>query len=148
MSSLKGRGNSSERIEEHIDYISNQIPVDDSCMPAVRPSTPAYPVNGILNSPDRLISCTLNSLHPHDSKLNSSSDKNEVQIPSELITHCVATLLMIQVTLRDAFPGFIYLCCFWQRSDIFRSTCINIEIIYICTCILETHMQGTCSLYC
>lgn len=43
--------------------------------------------------------CTSNSLHSTGPEFKNVLDRNEAQIPSELISHCVATLLMIQVNL-------------------------------------------------
>ncbi|XAR63482.1 hypothetical protein NMG60_11023427 [Bertholletia excelsa] len=88
MSSLKGGGNPDKRIEEAIDYISNQFSVDDACVVAFRPITPANLTHGLLNDPG--------SLHAPETELKNRLDKNEKQIPSELISHCVATLFMIQ----------------------------------------------------
>ncbi|XP_059668464.1 protein ALWAYS EARLY 3 isoform X2 [Cornus florida] len=102
MSSLKGGGNTIERIEEAIDYVSIRLPLDDSCMLAMRTSTPAD--HGNLASQDKLTSCTLNSLHSPDPKLKTASDETDAQIPSELISHCVATLLMIQKCTERQFP--------------------------------------------
>nr|XP_027075043.1 protein ALWAYS EARLY 3-like [Coffea arabica] len=75
MSSLKGRENTFEKIEEAIDYVNEQLPSDDS-------SVPAAP----------------------DPNLKNATDRNEAQIPSELITQCVATLLMIQKCTERQFP--------------------------------------------
>ncbi|KAK9289126.1 hypothetical protein L1049_017599 [Liquidambar formosana] len=105
MSSLKEGGNSVASIEEAIDYVNNRLSVDESGMPAVR-CTPADSVHGGLASQDQVTSCTSNPLvasHAPDPKLNAS-DQNEAQIPSELISHCVATLLMIQKCTERQFP--------------------------------------------
>ncbi|KAL2506685.1 Protein ALWAYS EARLY 3 [Abeliophyllum distichum] len=75
ISSLKGREDSMEKIEEAIDYVNDRLPLDDSCKPG---------------APDR--------------KVMNASEKNEAQIPSELITQCVATLLMIQKCTERQFP--------------------------------------------
>ncbi|CAI9776866.1 unnamed protein product [Fraxinus pennsylvanica] len=75
ISSLKGREDGMEKIEEAIDYVNDRLPLDDSCKPG---------------APDR--------------KLNASDKKDEAQIPSELITQCVATLLMIQKCTEREFP--------------------------------------------
>lgn len=107
MSSFKEGGNSVASIEEAIDYVNNRLSVDESGMPAVR-CTPADSVHGGLASQDQVTSCKSNPLvasHAPDPKLNAS-DQNEAQIPSELISHCVATLLMIQVNLRIRFLIF------------------------------------------
>lgn len=101
MSSLKKVENTVESIEEAIDFVNNQLSVNDLSTPAVRPSTPAISVHGALASQDQLSSCAANLgavNHAPDSKLNNLSDQDEAQIPSELIAQCVATLLMIQVS--------------------------------------------------
>lgn len=58
--------------------------------------------NGILGHHNQqLNSCTEENTPTSDSSgltLHNDSDKNEAQMPSDLITSCVATLLMIQVT--------------------------------------------------
>ncbi|CDP13077.1 unnamed protein product [Coffea canephora] len=74
VSSLKGRKNTFEKIEEAIDYVNEQLPSDDS-------SVPAAP----------------------DPNLKNATDRNEAQIPSELITQCVATLLMIQSSIAEMY---------------------------------------------
>ncbi|KAM3357901.1 protein ALWAYS EARLY 3 isoform X1 [Capsicum galapagoense] len=76
MLSYTGRDNTTEKIEEAIDYVNDRIPLDDSCMPI-----------------------------PPDLKSKNVSDRrNEAEIPSELITKCVATLLMIQKCTERQFP--------------------------------------------
>ncbi|KAJ8539716.1 hypothetical protein K7X08_013968 [Anisodus acutangulus] len=74
MLSLSGRENT-EKIEEAIDYVNDRIPLDDSCMPT-----------------------------PRDPKSKNMSDINEAEIPSELITKSIATLLMIQRCTERQFP--------------------------------------------
>lgn len=79
-------------------------------------------VNGNLGNRNHPTSVAQEPLHASNSSGSSSHigpDKNEAQIPSELITTCVATLLMIQVTsdfiltyvhLRNTPPsGFTYI---------------------------------------
>ncbi|KAL7220650.1 hypothetical protein ACSBR2_013516 [Camellia fascicularis] len=104
MSSLKGGRNTVERIEEAIDYVSNQLSLDDPCMMPMRSSTPADPIHGGSASQDQLTSCTLSSLHAPELKLKTEADRNEAQIPSELISHCVSTLFMIQKCTERQFP--------------------------------------------
>ncbi|XP_060173823.1 protein ALWAYS EARLY 3-like isoform X1 [Lycium barbarum] len=72
---LSGREKTIEKIEEAIDYVNDWIPLDDSCMPTAP-----------------------------DPKSKNMSDRNEAEIPSELITKCVATLLMIQKCTERQFP--------------------------------------------
>ncbi|KAL0414704.1 UNVERIFIED_CONTAM: protein ALWAYS EARLY 3 [Sesamum radiatum] len=74
ISSLKSREDTFEKIEEAIDYVNDRLPSDDSCVPMAS-----------------------------DPKLMNSSDIY-TQIPSELITKCVATLLMIQKCTERQFP--------------------------------------------
>ncbi|KZV24018.1 protein ALWAYS EARLY 3-like [Dorcoceras hygrometricum] len=74
LSSLKVKEDSVEKIEEAIDYVNDYLPSDESCMP----STP-------------------------DSKVANSSNI-EPQIPLELITRCIATLLMIQKCTERQSP--------------------------------------------
>ncbi|CAN4104555.1 unnamed protein product [Withania somnifera] len=77
MIDFSGRENTSEKIEAAIDYVNDRIPLDESCMAA-----------------------------PTDPKSKNMSDRNEPEIPSELISKCVATLLMIQkCTERQLPPG-------------------------------------------
>lgn len=92
-----------ERIEDAINFINNRISVDDPTASV----TSSLPVDSItLASRDQLnASSTLNILarcHVQDDELNSTSDQNEMKIPSELISHCLATLLMIQVIYMAA----------------------------------------------
>ncbi|CAL5198850.1 unnamed protein product [Lathyrus oleraceus] len=94
-----------ERIEDAINFINNRISVDDPTASV----TSSLPVDSItLASRDQLnASSTLNILarcHVQDDELNSTSDQNEMKIPSELISHCLATLLMIQKCTERQFP--------------------------------------------
>jgi hypothetical protein len=87
-----------ERVEDAINFINNRLSVDDSTASA----TNFLAIDSItLASRDQLTaSSPLNILARcpvQDDELNSSSDQNEMKIPSELISHCLATLLMIQV---------------------------------------------------
>ncbi|XP_042050498.1 protein ALWAYS EARLY 3-like isoform X2 [Salvia splendens] len=77
ISSLKNMEDTMEKIEEAIDYVNDRLPSDDSCIPVLLQRT--------------------------DPKSTNASDI-ETQIPSELITKCVATLLMIQKCTERQFP--------------------------------------------
>ncbi|KAK3038981.1 hypothetical protein RJ639_027466 [Escallonia herrerae] len=92
---MQGGGNTIEKIEESIDYVNDRLPLDDSHS--------ADLVNGNLASQEQLTSRTLNSVQSPDPK-KDASDKTETPIPSDLITHCVATLLMIQRCTERQFP--------------------------------------------
>ncbi|GKU85492.1 hypothetical protein SLEP1_g162 [Rubroshorea leprosula] len=102
ISSLRKGGKVIERIEDAIDFVNNQISVDDSSMAAVRSS-----VNSNLASHDHLTGRTPSPLETStapDLKLDELSDQDEAQIPLDLIAHCVATLLMIQKCTERQFP--------------------------------------------
>lgn len=98
MSTLKEGGDGVERIEEAIDYLNNQLSLDEARMPTMR-STVEDSVNGSLSSKDQLMAS-----QPTDPKSNNVFDRNEAQIPSELVAHCVSTLLMIQKCTERQFP--------------------------------------------
>ncbi|CAI8610606.1 unnamed protein product [Vicia faba] len=94
-----------ERIEDAINFINYRLLVDDSTASV----TSSLPMDSMtLASRDQLnASSTLNILarcHVQDDELNISSDQNEMKIPSELISHCLATLLMIQKCTERQFP--------------------------------------------
>jgi len=91
MSNLRTTETKVERIEDAINFINNQLSVDEP----TTSSTTFLPADSLsLASQDQLTASVLN---PSDAELNSSSDQNEMKIPSELISHCLATLFMIQV---------------------------------------------------
>lgn len=101
MSSLKA--SHSIEIEEAVDYVNDRLPLDDSCMPPTRSLTTSDPVHSSLASQEQLTS-TLSPLQAHDVKSRNASDRNKAPIPSELISHCVATLFMIQKCTERQFP--------------------------------------------
>ncbi|KAL7080946.1 hypothetical protein ACP275_14G010100 [Erythranthe tilingii] len=75
MSSLKCReDNTLQKIDEAVDYVNDQLPSDDSSISAA-----------------------------HNPKSTTALEL-EAQIPSELISRCVATLLMIQKCTERQFP--------------------------------------------
>ncbi|KAJ4850219.1 hypothetical protein Tsubulata_049839 [Turnera subulata] len=107
ISSLKNEGNSIQNIQEAIDFVNNQLSVDDFSAAAVRSSTPASSTHGTMASHDQLNSTaadtgTIN--HAPDIKLDNLPSQDEAQIPSDLIAQCVATLLMIQKCTERQFP--------------------------------------------
>ncbi|GAV73140.1 Myb_DNA-binding domain-containing protein/DIRP domain-containing protein [Cephalotus follicularis] len=105
--SLLEEENSVERMEEAIDFVNNQLSVNDFGMPAIRSSTPAEPVLGTMVSQEPQAACTSNPLANSDvpdHKLKKMSHQNEGKIPSELIARSVATLLMIRKCTERHFP--------------------------------------------
>ncbi|CAH9148846.1 unnamed protein product [Cuscuta epithymum] len=76
MSSLNGVENSTGDVEYAIDYLNDRISTDELCSLTITDSN----------------------------KLNDVKHGNEADIPSELITKCVATLLMIQKCTERQFP--------------------------------------------
>ncbi|KAB5537448.1 hypothetical protein DKX38_014981 [Salix brachista] len=114
MLSLKKEGSSIDSIEDAIDSVNNKLSADDLSVPAIRSSIPAISVQGTLAFQDHLSSCAANPgaiNHAPDAKLNNLSTPNEVQIPTELISHCVATLLMIKASIRIYFFFFFLQRC-------------------------------------
>jgi hypothetical protein len=106
MLSLKKEESSIDSIEDAIDFVNNKLSADDSSVPAIRSSIPAISAQGTLASQDQLSSCAANPEAINDApdaKFNNLSTQNEVQIPTELISHCVATLLMIQASIVRIF---------------------------------------------
>lgn len=104
MSNLRKTECKIERIEDAINFINNQLSVDDPTASA----TAFLPADSFtLASQDQLTASVLNPLsscHAQDAEPNSSSDQNDVKIPSELISHCLATLFMIQKCTERQFP--------------------------------------------
>ncbi|KAG4378352.1 hypothetical protein GLYMA_17G024600v4 [Glycine max] len=105
MSNLRKTESKVERIEDAINFINNQLSVDEPTASA----TTFLPTDSFsLASQDQLTASVLNPLascHVQDAELNSSSDQNEMKIPSELISHCLATLFVIQCTERQFPPA-------------------------------------------
>ncbi|XP_015573347.1 protein ALWAYS EARLY 3 isoform X2 [Ricinus communis] len=104
MSSLKKEGSN---IEEAIDFVNNQLSADDLSTSAVRSSIPANSVHSTVASQDQSSSCTTNlgpNSHAPETDMDHSPEQSEAQIPSEIITQCVATLLMIQKCTERQFP--------------------------------------------
>ncbi|XP_059445242.1 protein ALWAYS EARLY 3 isoform X2 [Corylus avellana] len=94
-----------EKIEEAIDFVNNQLLVDESSMLARRASTPADSIHVTEASQDHSTACTSSATdHAPDPKSDTLSDRNEAKIPSELIANCIATLFMIQKCTERQFP--------------------------------------------
>ncbi|XP_030974090.1 protein ALWAYS EARLY 3 isoform X1 [Quercus lobata] len=107
VSSFKKGGVNMERIEEAMDFVNNQLSVDDSSMLVGRASAPADANHVTLASQDQSTACSSVSSATNnapDPNLDRLANQNEVKIPSELIVHCVATLLMIQKCTERQFP--------------------------------------------
>ncbi|XP_022740959.1 protein ALWAYS EARLY 3-like isoform X2 [Durio zibethinus] len=107
MSTLRKGGKSIERIEDAIDFVNNQLSVDEFSVPAPRSSTPIDSVHSTVTCLDHQTACVSHPLalsHIPDKKLQNLSDQDDLRIPSDLIAHCVATLLMIQKCTERQFP--------------------------------------------
>lgn len=101
MSSLRKGGKNIERIEDAIDFVNNQLSLNEFSAPAPRSAAPVDSVR----SHDNLTACSsypFATCHIPEMKLQNLSDQDELKIPSDLISHCVATLLMIQVIISMA----------------------------------------------
>lgn len=98
MSSVKEGEDAYTKIGEALDHIDKRQLTSDPRVSVIR--SPEQ-VNGSLGHHNHFVSGTCDPQPTNNAsgtKLQDVSDKNEAQIPSELITSCVATLLMIQVT--------------------------------------------------
>ncbi|XP_038714751.1 protein ALWAYS EARLY 2-like isoform X2 [Tripterygium wilfordii] len=92
------------RIGVSLESVDKRQLTSDSRVPSVRSSEQ---VNGSLDHCKRSISCasepqlasSVAGSDPRDDK-----DKNDAKIPSELITSCVSTLLMIQTCTERQYP--------------------------------------------
>ncbi|XVE65643.1 hypothetical protein DITRI_Ditri08aG0016500 [Diplodiscus trichospermus] len=108
MSSLRKEWKSFERIEDAIDFVNNQLSMDDFSVPVPRSSTPIDSVRSStvtsLSQPTASVSHPLATSNIPDMKLQHLSDQDDLRIPSDLIAHCVATLLMIQKCTERQFP--------------------------------------------
>ncbi|KAJ4974391.1 hypothetical protein NE237_007565 [Protea cynaroides] len=107
VSSLKEGDYAFARIGEALDCANNLYSGADSGISATR-SLPHDPVNGsLVVSQDLSTSCTsepMTIVHPSGPNLNGGTELNEAQIPSELISSCIATLLMIQTCTERQYP--------------------------------------------
>ncbi|CAN1129702.1 Protein ALWAYS EARLY 3 [Linum perenne] len=104
VTSLNKQGSNIESIEEAIDFVNNQLSADDLSLTLQSAARPPHPDN---STQDQSSSSTANAENNHTSDTKSSknlSDLNEAQMPSELITQSVATLLMIQKCTERQFP--------------------------------------------
>ncbi|XP_042518466.1 protein ALWAYS EARLY 2-like [Macadamia integrifolia] len=110
MTSLKEGDDAFARIGEALDSAKNLHFRADAGIPATRSFTSLDPANAnLVGSQGLSTSCTSEPttvVQPSGPKLNGGSEMNEANIPSELISSCVATLLMIQTcTERDCPPA-------------------------------------------
>ncbi|WCJ23526.1 DIRP Myb-like DNA-binding domain [Euphorbia peplus] len=107
ISSLKKDGSSIENIEAAIDFVNNQLSVEDLNVPVMRYSAPANSAHNAQPSQEQPSACpTIMGTTSHAPGFNSDhmSDQKEAKIPSQLITQCVATLFMIQKCTERQFP--------------------------------------------
>ncbi|XP_021738086.1 protein ALWAYS EARLY 3-like isoform X2 [Chenopodium quinoa] len=98
ISSLNVAMDTIQKIEEVVDFVNNQLMVDDSGM-----SVQASQLSGSLSRQNQLINVVA-SEQAHDSRSNGAVAPHDAKIPSELIANCVATLLMIQKCTERQFP--------------------------------------------
>ncbi|XP_010550978.1 PREDICTED: protein ALWAYS EARLY 2-like isoform X2 [Tarenaya hassleriana] len=100
-SSVKEGEDASKKIQEAIDSIGKHLPLHSSMVPGVKHQEHA---NGSLDhhlsqSPSDALESLVNGSISQD-----GSGKNEGQMPSELISSCVATWLMIQMCTERQYP--------------------------------------------
>ncbi|MBA0771205.1 hypothetical protein Gotri_019703 [Gossypium trilobum] len=93
LSSMKEGEDVFKRIGEALNIVDKKQITSDISMPAIK-SPEQNQVNGSLSITSKPMATTGWAPNP---KLQEASNKNEEQVPLELITSCVSTLLMIQV---------------------------------------------------
>ncbi|XP_048133322.1 protein ALWAYS EARLY 2-like isoform X3 [Rhodamnia argentea] len=102
ISSLKEGEDAFTRIGEALDSINDQQLTSDVKLSGV---TSPEKVNGSLVPNNQSNACPSETNQLSGSKpCTTDADKNETQIPAELITSCVATLLMIQTCTDRHYP--------------------------------------------
>ncbi|KAF9607392.1 hypothetical protein IFM89_034625 [Coptis chinensis] len=108
VSSLKVGEDAFTRVGEALDSADNRHFGTDSGISAGRSFTSSDPGLGNLANHESSNSCTLESVMPTSANgpnpTNTSEQSVAVQIPSELISSCVATLLVIQTCTERQYP--------------------------------------------
>ncbi|KAH9755100.1 protein ALWAYS EARLY 2 [Citrus sinensis] len=105
ISTVKEGEDAYTKIGEALDHIDKRQLTSDPRVSVIR--SPEQ-VNGSLGHHNHFVSGTCDPQPTNNAsgtKLQDVSDKNEAQIPSELITSCVATLLMIQTCTERHTPA-------------------------------------------
>ena len=92
---LRKDENNVVNIEEAIDFVNNQLSTDESEGSSVQ-QTQASQDQRLPSTPN----LSTSTQHADDSHVNPL-DQNDLQVPSELVSRCMATLLMIQVTISN-----------------------------------------------
>ncbi|XWS58184.1 hypothetical protein CRYUN_Cryun08bG0013000 [Craigia yunnanensis] len=104
VSSIKEGEDAFTRIGEALDSVDKKQFTSDTRMPVIK--SPEQE-NGSMDYHNHLVSSSSKPMPTGwvpNLKLQEASDKNEEQVPSELISSCVATLLMIQTCTERQFP--------------------------------------------
>ncbi|WZZ61085.1 hypothetical protein YC2023_061192 [Brassica napus] len=96
---LRKDENNVVNIEEAIDFVNNQLSTDESEGSSSVQQTQASQDQRLPSTPNPSSS----TQHADDSHVNPL-DQNDLQVPSELVSRCMATLLMIQRCTERQFP--------------------------------------------
>lgn len=104
MSSIREGEDAFERISEALTSLNKCPSTSDSGVSTLRSPGPANGSSAQHNPSTSGMSECLPTSHPSGPTSQNDSDKNELQIPSDLITSCVATLLMIQMCTERQYP--------------------------------------------
>ncbi|KAG7582825.1 SANT/Myb domain [Arabidopsis suecica] len=94
---LRKDENNNVNIEEAIDFVNNQLSIDQ---------TEGSSVQQTQGAQDQRLPSTPNppSSTPANDSHQNPPDQDDLQIPSELVSRCMATLLMIQKCTERQFP--------------------------------------------
>ncbi|PSS10124.1 Protein ALWAYS EARLY like [Actinidia chinensis var. chinensis] len=102
ISSIKEREDAFERIGEALDFLDIQKFTPDCGSSVMKSAEQAN--GGAIQNPLSSTSATLQKGYASGQTLHDDSDRIEAEIPSELITSCVATLLMVQMCTERHYP--------------------------------------------
>ncbi|XP_057512836.1 protein ALWAYS EARLY 2-like [Actinidia eriantha] len=102
ISSIKEREDAFERIGEALDFLDIQKFTPDCGSSVMKSAEQAN--GGAIQNPLSSTSATLQKGSASSQTLRDDSERIEAEIPSELITSCVATLLMVQMCTERHYP--------------------------------------------
>lgn len=99
MHALKDGEDAFVRIGDALELASNRNPGSTSAIAAVRNTFADAEPDNTPNHDHGLSKLETVTVHASSAKFQSLTNRTEVHCPSELISSCVATLFMIQVSL-------------------------------------------------
>lgn len=126
LSLMKEGEDAFKKIGEALNIVDKKQITSDISMPTIK-SPEQNQVNGSVSITSKPMATAGWASNP---KLQEASKKNEEQVPSELITSCVSTLLMIQVKPRIG----TLLHTFFLLNFVLQFSCI--DVLFPCVLII------------